>query len=102
MSASGQPSRAMALGTDPHAGACRRSPLPIRSRARAGYRQTTGGEWPVLFETSRVLTQPRLFWLDALGEEGWLKAPRLEEYAPRGPRRPVGVQEVLFPYAEAL
>lgn len=40
----GQPGRAMALGTDPHAGACRGSSLPIRGRARAGRRQTAGGE----------------------------------------------------------
>ncbi len=38
---------------------------------------------PVLFETSRALPRPRLFRLDVLGEGGWLKALKLEEYAPR-------------------
>ena len=40
--------------------------------------------------------------LDALGECGWLKALRLEGYAPRRPRRPLSLQQALFPYAEAL
>ncbi len=57
---------------------------------------------PRLFETSHMLPQLRLFGLDALGEGGWLKALRLEGYAPRGPHRPQAMQEALFPYAEAL
>ncbi len=57
---------------------------------------------PRLFETSHVLTQPRLFGLDALGEGGWLKAMRLDGYALRAPRRPRSLQQALFPYAEAL
>lgn len=65
----------------------------------------TGRLWsvarPRLFESSRVLTQPRLFALDALGDGGWLKALRLEGYAPRGPRRPKGLQQALFAYHEA-
>ena len=47
-------------------------------------------------------SQRRLFALDSLGEGGWLKALRLEGYAPRAPRRPQAVQQALFPYAEAL
>ncbi len=51
-----------------------------------------------LFATSRVLPQLRLFALD---EAGWLKALRLEDYAPRRPRRPELLQQALFPYHEA-
>jgi hypothetical protein len=54
---------------------------------------------PRLFETSRVLAQLRLF---ALEEAGWLKALKLEGYAPRAPRRPQALQEVLFAYTEVL
>src|SRR5215210_1190897 len=43
---------------------------------------------PRLFEVPRVLPQPRLFALNALGEGGWLKVMRLEGYATRAPRRP--------------
>jgi hypothetical protein len=58
---------------------------------------------PTLFETSFLLGQPRLFDLaQALGEEGWLKALKLGEYAPRKPRRPEAPQQVLFAYAEAI
>ncbi len=56
---------------------------------------------PRLFETSWALPHPRLFALDALGEGGWLKALRLEGYAPRSPRRPEGLQQALFAYHEA-
>jgi hypothetical protein len=52
-------------------------------------------------ETSFLLGQPRLFDLaQALGEEGWLKALKLGEYAPRKPRRPEAPQQVFFAYAE--
>ncbi len=57
---------------------------------------------PRLFETPFALPQPRLFPLDAFGEGGWLKALRLPDYAPREPRRPPVLQEVLFPYLDAL
>jgi hypothetical protein len=57
---------------------------------------------PRLFETPRALSQARLFALDALGEDGWLKAMRLKGYAPRAPRRSLGLQQTLFPYREAL
>lgn len=56
---------------------------------------------PRLLETSYALAQLRLFALDALGESGWLKAMRLEGYAPRRPR-PQALQDVLFPYLDAL
>ena len=47
--------------------------------------------------------QLRLFDLgEALGEEGWMKFLKLDEYAPRQARRPDGLQQVLFPYAEAI
>jgi putative transposase len=56
-----------------------------------------------LFETSVVVPQLRLFDLDeALGEEGWMKVLKLDEYAPRKPRRPEQLQQVLFPYTEAI
>jgi hypothetical protein len=39
----------------------------------------------------------RLFGLaETLGEEGWLKALKLEDYAPRRSRRPEMLQQVLF------
>jgi putative transposase len=59
---------------------------------------------PRLFENSHELNRPqqRLFALDALGEGGWPKALRLDGYAPRAPRGPQALQELLFPYAEAL
>jgi hypothetical protein len=59
---------------------------------------------PRLFENTHRLNRPqrRLFPLDELGESGWLKAMRLEGYAPRSPRRPTSLQQALFPYAEAL
>lgn len=58
-----------------------------------------------LFETSVASSAKslRLFELaKALGEEGWIKAINLEEYAPRQPRRPDKLPQVLFPYAEAI
>ncbi len=59
---------------------------------------------PRLFETihRRTPAQPRLFELVVLGETGWLKALRKEEYAPRKPRRPQALQQVLFSYIEAV
>jgi hypothetical protein len=48
------------------------------------------------------LAQFRLFDLeDALGE-GWLKALKLEEYAPRRPQWSQALQQVLFTYTEVL
>ncbi|MDP9425485.1 MAG: helix-turn-helix domain-containing protein [Actinomycetota bacterium] len=58
---------------------------------------------PRLFETSYdELTQLRLFALDTLGQGGWLKALKLDGYAPRRPRRPQALQQVLFPYLDAI
>ena len=57
---------------------------------------------PRLFETLYTSAQLRLFGLDALGESGWLKAMRLEDYAPRKARHPQALQDVLFPYLDAL
>jgi len=52
-----------------------------------------------LFETTFVLPQLRLF---ALEEAGWLTAMKLEGYTLRQSRRPLPLQEVLFPYLDAL
>ncbi|MDP9477405.1 MAG: helix-turn-helix domain-containing protein [Actinomycetota bacterium] len=58
---------------------------------------------PRLFVTRHRTPQLKLFALeDALGEGGWLKALRLEEYAARTRRRPQALQDVLFPYLDAL
>ena len=58
---------------------------------------------PRLFITRHKTPQLKLFGLeDALGEGGWLKALRLEEYAARTRRRPQALQDVLFPYLDAL
>ncbi len=56
---------------------------------------------PVLFETTVMLSQPKLFGLASLGESGWLKALRLEDYAPRRRARPGSLQQALFAYHEA-
>lgn len=56
-----------------------------------------------LFETSVVVPQLRLFDLgEVLGEEGWMKVLKLDEYAPRRPRRLDELQQVLFCYTEAI
>ncbi len=56
-----------------------------------------------LYETSFTLPQLRFFDLaEVLGEEGWIKVLKLDEYAPRQPRRPGELQQVLFPYTEAI
>src|SRR5215210_2540639 len=52
-----------------------------------------------LFGTPYALPQPRLFALD---ETGWLKALKLEGYAPRRSPGPMALQQVLFPYLDAL
>jgi hypothetical protein len=58
---------------------------------------------PTLFETSLTSRQLRLFSLtETLGEEGWLQTLRLDDYAPRRPRPPVTLQQVLFPYTRAI
>ncbi len=53
-----------------------------------------------LFETSIIVPQLRLFDLgEVLGEEGWMKVLKLDEYTPR---RPDKLQQVLFSYTEAI
>ena len=75
--------------------------LPGDRRKLCGTARRVKGH--TLFETSIVLPQLRLFDLgEALGEEGWVKFLKLDEYAPRQPRHPDELQQVLFPYAEAL
>ena len=69
---------------------------------RGGAGKLLAVEKPILFETSHASGQPRLFGLaDTLGEDGWLKAIRLEDYAARRPRPPTSLQQTLFPYGEA-
>lgn len=57
---------------------------------------------PRLFETPHASPQMRLFGLQSLGTDGWLQALKLAEYAPRRPRKPLSLQQVLFPYTEAI
>ncbi len=69
---------------------------------RGGSGKLLGVGKPTLFETPFASGQLRLFGLaETLGEEGWLKALRLEDYVARGPRRPPALQQALFPYHEA-
>ena len=57
---------------------------------------------PTLCEKPFAPSQMRLFGLaETLGEGGWLKALRLEDYVARRPRRPQALQQALFPYHEA-
>ena len=57
----------------------------------------------ILFETSYVAAQMRLFGLaETLGEDGWLKVMRLDDYAPRSSRRPEMLQQVLFTSTDAM
>ena len=49
-----------------------------------------------------LLPQPRLFGLEEALGEGWLKALKLDGYAPRRTGRLQALQEALFPYLEAL
>ncbi|MBA3473305.1 MAG: hypothetical protein H0T57_08800 [Rubrobacter sp.] len=57
---------------------------------------------PELFETTHHLPQPRLFGLEEVLGDGWLKALKLDGYAPRSTARPQALQEILFPCLEAL
>ena len=54
-----------------------------------------------LFETTYQRSSPQLR-LFALEEAGWLTAFKLEEYAPRRSSDSMALQEVLFPYLDAL
>ena len=64
-------------------------------RERADGRRSPSG----LFGTSAAAAQPRRFGLDALCEAGWLKALRLDGYAPRRSGPPQGLQGALFPFS---
>jgi hypothetical protein len=58
---------------------------------------------PTLFETSHASLQMKLFDLvEALGEDGWLKALKVSEYALRKPRRTKAPRRRLFQSAGAL
>jgi hypothetical protein len=46
--------------------------------------------------------QPWLFGLEETLGDSWLKALKLDGYAPRRTGRPQALQEALFPYLEAL
>jgi hypothetical protein len=39
---------------------------------------------------------------EVLGEDGWLRAVRLDDYAPRRPRRPEMLRQILSSYTEAV
>ncbi len=76
------------------------------SRYEVKYLSDTGRLWdvssPQLFETSHVPRQARLFGLEDLGENGWLKVLRLEEYAPRRSRGWQALQNELFDYRASM
>ena len=58
---------------------------------------------PRLFVTRYRTPQLKLFALeDGLGESGWLKALRLEDYILRPSVAPQALQQVLFSYLDAL
>jgi transposase len=74
---------------------------PVTGVSSVGRLRSVKGH--TLYETSITLAQLRLFDLaEVLGEEGWIKVLKLDEYAPRQPRRPGELQQVLFPYTEAI
>lgn len=54
---------------------------------------------PQVFETTHRSPQPRLF---DLSDILWLRALRVNDYAPRSPSRRQVLQQALFPHAEAL
>ena len=57
---------------------------------------------PTLFEIPFASGQMRLFGLsETLSDDGWLKALRLEDYAPRRSPRPGMLQQALFSYGKA-
>jgi putative transposase len=74
---------------------------PAGGRSGSGRLLAVGN--PTLFETPFAPDQPRLFDLaETLGEDGWLRALRLEDYVARRPRRPRILQQVLFAYTDAF
>jgi hypothetical protein len=58
---------------------------------------------PMLFESSGGphQRQPKLFKLEDILGDGWLKALRLGEYASRNLRQPPALQQTLFTHASA-
>jgi transposase InsO family protein len=74
---------------------------PDDARGRSG--RLAAVRKPTLFESSYVAGQMRLFSLaETLGEDGWLKVLRLEDYAPRSSCQPEMLQQVLFTYTDAI
>jgi hypothetical protein len=74
---------------------------PDDARGRSG--RLAAVRKPTLFETSYVAGQMRLFGLaETLGEDGWLKVLRLDDYAPRSSHQPERLQQVLFTYTDAI
>lgn len=63
-----------------------------------------GVKRPRLFETGhkRGSPQPRLFELAVLGENGWLKALKMDGYSPRTGRHRRALQLALFSWAEVV
>ncbi|MBV9455033.1 MAG: hypothetical protein JOZ19_13100 [Rubrobacter sp.] len=55
-----------------------------------------------LFETAHPLAQPKLLGLQEVLGDGWLKALKLDRYAPQQFRHPEALQQILFPYTEAI
>ena len=56
-----------------------------------------------LFESSIISPQLRLFDLnEVLGEKGWMKVLKLNEYTPRQPRLTDDLQQALFTHTEAV
>jgi hypothetical protein len=79
------------------------SAYEVRYDAADGSGNLLGVGKPTLFRTPFAARQMRLFGLiEGLGEDGWLKALRLEDYAPRRSGRPEMLQQVLFAYTDAL
>jgi transposase InsO family protein len=73
------------------------------SGGRSGSGRLLEVKKPTLFETRFAPGQMRLFGLsEVLGDEGWLKALRLEDYALRKPRRSGMLQQVLFAFTDAV
>jgi hypothetical protein len=73
------------------------SAYDVEFSRETGKPKTVGGAR--LFETAYALPQLRLFAPD---DAGWLKVLKLEAYAPRRLAGPMALQEVLFPYLDAL
>ena len=75
---------------------------PRSPSRRGGYGRLLEVGRPTLFETPHVPDQMRLFGLaETLGEDGWLKTLRLDDYAPRKRQRPGMLQQALFSHGEA-